>query len=96
MKVSSQLILATTMLRVQKLGGQQTWPRCHVRYVHMYVYHVAGSLFCVIVPVAARRRRAMHRWRRYITTITWRGKKIHGCYSMWWFGSRLCIWYYTT
>ena len=56
MKVSSQLILATTMLRVQKLGGQQTWPRwCHVRYVHMYVYHVAGSLFCVIVPVAALR-----------------------------------------
>ena len=58
MKVSSQLILATTMLRVQKLGGQQTWTRCHVWYVRMYVYHVVGSLFCVIVPVAAQRRGA--------------------------------------
>ena len=23
-------------------------------------------------------------------------QKIHGCYSMWWFGSRLCIWYIRT
>ena len=57
MKVSSQLILATTMLRVQKLE-ERVVAAHYVMHVCIYIM-AGGSLFYVIVPVASGQQ-----WRR--------------------------------